>query len=101
MTGRQTPDRQYRAAPAGDLIVRPLDIMTLVYQRRSGITHIVAEPVPQILEAMAGGTWNIPQIIQRLSALFDFETGAQTDLIIAERLEELADLGLLERIDAA
>jgi hypothetical protein len=51
MTGTTAPI-QYRAEPANERIIMPLDAMTLIYQRRSGITHIVAEPVPEILAAM-------------------------------------------------
>ena len=51
MTGPQSPT--YRAEPVDQLLVEPLDAMTLIYQRRSGITHIVAEPVPEILMVWA------------------------------------------------
>ena len=43
----------YKAEPADQRLIEPLDSMTLIYQRRSGLTHIVAEPVPEILAAMA------------------------------------------------
>lgn len=90
-------ERQYRAEKAQDIIVRPLDVMTLIYQRRSGITHIVAEPVPQILEVMGADSVTVPEIAQRLAANFDLDNDAADIVaVIADRLEELAALGLVE-----
>ena len=50
----------YRAAAPETLRIVPLDALTLVYHRSSGITHIVDAPVPEILETL-GGTVNPPQ----------------------------------------
>ncbi len=90
----------YRAEPADGLVIEPLDFMTLVYQRRSGLTHMVAEPVPEILAVMAGDTLDAQAVLDRLSAHFDLDTGAGQCASIAARLEELADLGLLRRVTA-
>lgn len=88
----------YQAEPVDARIVEPLDMMTLIYQRRSGITHMVGEPVPQMLEAMGGDTIDAETLAARLAASFDL--GGQDDAaaLIAERLEELAELGLVERV---
>ncbi len=80
-------------------MVEPLDAMTLIYQRRSGITHIVAEPVPEILTAMGGDSLDAAEVATRLAAQFDLET-ADAEAIVASRLEELAALGLVERVRA-
>ena len=97
MTGSQSP--RYRAESANGLLVEPLDAMTLIYQRRSGITHIVAEPVPEILMAMGVDELDAAAVAERLAAQFDFDTiGAEA--IVAARLDELAALGLLERVGA-
>ncbi len=48
------PVIRYQAEPADQRLIEALDQMTLIYQRRSGITHMVTEPVPQMLAAMAG-----------------------------------------------
>ena len=89
---------KYQAEPAEARIVEPLDMMTLIYQRRSGITHMVGEPVPQMLEAMGSDAVNAAMLASRLAA--SFELGGQDDAValIAERLEELAELALVERI---
>ncbi len=97
MTGPQSPT--YRAEPADQLLVEPLDAMTLIYQRRSGITHIVAEPVPEILMVMGGDTLTADAVAQRLASAFDLDSADAAE-IIAARLEELAMLGLVERTHA-
>ncbi len=100
MTGTVIPKSQYRAEPESERIVRPLDDLTLIYQRRSGITHIVAEPVPQILAVMGDGPCDAGLIAARLAASFDLGDANAARTIITERLEELAALGLVERVDA-
>jgi PqqD family protein of HPr-rel-A system len=92
------PEIRYRAEPTDQRLIEPLDQMTLVYQRRSGITHMVAEPVPQILEAMEGAVWTAAALLSHLAADFDLDAGDEAVQAIAARLEELADLGLVERV---
>jgi PqqD family protein of HPr-rel-A system len=88
----------YRAEPADQRLIEPLDVMTLIYQRRSGITHMVAEPVPEILAAMGVETINAAAVLERLSALFDLSDADDALAVVAARLEELADLGLIDRV---
>ena len=90
----------YRAEASDDLIIRPLDAMTLIYQRRSGITHLVSEPVPEILAAMGGEAMSAENLAAKLAAQFDLGGEADAIAIVADRLEELADLGLVERVAA-
>lgn len=89
---------KYQAEPAEARIVEPLDMMTLIYQRRSGITHLVGEPVPQMLEAMGSDAIDAETLAARLASRFDLGEQADATMLIAERLEELAGLGLVERI---
>jgi PqqD family protein of HPr-rel-A system len=97
MAGQQSP--KYRTEPAAQLLVEPLDAMTLIYQRRSGITHIVAEPIPEILAVMGGDAIGASGIAQRLAAQYDID-GEDAVAAVAARLEELAALGLVERLRA-
>ena len=97
MAGPQSP--KYRAEPANQLLVVPLDAMTLIYQRRSGVTHLVAEPVPEILEAMGEEAFDAGEVATKLAEQFDFDA-ADAEAIVASRLDELAALGLVERIRA-
>ncbi len=91
---KQASSRRYRAAPCDALIIQPLDAMTLVYHKPSGITHMVAEPVPQILAAMDGDIVDVTSVTERLAAQFDL--GNDAEIIITQRLEELAQLGLVD-----
>jgi PqqD family protein of HPr-rel-A system len=95
------PSTLYRAEPTDARIVEPLDAMTLIYQRRSGITHMVTEPVPQMLTAMGEDALDAAALLARLAADFDLETDGAALQAISARLNELADLGLVERISDA
>jgi PqqD family protein of HPr-rel-A system len=101
MAGQQS--HFYKAEPADDRLIEPLEAMTLIYQRRSGITHIVAEPVPQILAAMGSDVVDAALVAARLATKFDLGDASDAKVVIAARLEELAGLGLVERVtrDAA
>jgi PqqD family protein of HPr-rel-A system len=89
---------RYRAEFIDQRLIEPLDQMTLIYQRRSGITHMVAEPVPQILAAMGEAVWTANSLLTHLAADFDLDSGDEAVEAISARLEELADLGLVERL---
>jgi PqqD family protein of HPr-rel-A system len=88
----------YEAESADQLLIEPLDAITLIYQRRSGITHMVVEPVPEILAAMGADAVDAAAVVARLAASFDL--GAAEDALetVTARLEELADLGLVQRV---
>jgi PqqD family protein of HPr-rel-A system len=91
------PTTHYIAESADQLWVEPLDAITLIYQRRSGITHMVAEPVPEILAAMGGEVVTAAMLIAKLSDQFDLATDDGAEAIVTARLEELAELGLIHR----
>ena len=87
----------YKAESADQLLVEPLDAMTLIYQRRSGITHMVSEPVPEILAAMGDAAVSAAMLVAKLSDLFDLGTDEDAEAVVAARLEELAELGIVHR----
>lgn len=90
----------YKAEDGDQIVIEPLDVITLIYQRRSGITHMVAEPVPEMLAAMGNDAIDAAALLERLSALFDLGEASEAVAVITARLEELADLGLVNRIAA-
>lgn len=98
-----TVPTRYRAAPATDLIVRALDDITLIYHRPSSQTHMVASPVPEILDALLSSP--IPEregssaeeILTTLSTHFDLGDPATARPVIAAHLEEMVALGLIHR----
>ncbi len=67
-----------------------LDTMTAIYDRRAGVTHLVAAPVPEILKALQASALDL----YALAAALD----AQTEITaLSERLDELVATGLVER----
>ena len=90
-------DRTYRAAPADALRIEPLGELTAIFDRRSMQTHLVAAPMPQILDAMGTDACNVADLAARLAAAFDLDAAEDARSILAERLAELATMGLVAR----
>lgn len=88
--------RRYRAAAADSLRIVPLDALTLLFHRPSGMTHVVEPPVPEILETLGTGDMTADALLARLAdryALVDADPAA-----LAVRLDELVAAGLVERL---
>jgi PqqD family protein of HPr-rel-A system len=92
-----TPIR-YRAASPATLRIVPLDVLTLIYHRASGMTHIVDAPVPEILEVLGDEALSSAALMQRLAERFDLRD--PDPVALAVRLDELAAAGLVERLCA-
>jgi PqqD family protein of HPr-rel-A system len=88
----------YRAAAPEALRIVPLDALTLVYHRASGITHIVDTPVPEILETLSAEPLSAPDLLMRLGERYDLVDA--DPLALAVRLDEHAAVGLVERLCA-
>ena len=73
-----------------------LDGLTAVFHPRSGTTHILAPPAPQILEALAAREGDAAEILARISERFDLEA-ENAEAAIAARLAELEAAGLVWR----
>ena len=84
----------YCADPPEGLRVVALDSLTAIYHRASGQTHIVAEPMPEILAALSAGQCAIETLRQRLGLTENSETRA----LLSARLDELVTTGLVARI---
>ena len=85
------------APPAGRLVVEPLDTLIAVFDRASGQTHLLAAPLPEILECLADGPVALDGLLDRLAVRFDLSAEGDAAQVVAARLEELAALGLVER----
>jgi PqqD family protein of HPr-rel-A system len=72
-----------------------LEGLTALFHVRSGMTHILAPPAPQILRALAGRSAELDELAQRLGEIFEVE-GEQCAL--EARLLELEAAGLVTRI---
>ena len=86
---------QYRAAPAATLRIEPLDVLTLIYHRASGITHLVDSPVPELLDLL-DEPLTLEQALAALTERFDLIDPDAAAL--AARLDELVASGLVERV---
>lgn len=92
-------DTIYRAERPDQLRLVALDPLTAIHHRRSGATHLVAEPVPQILAALQEGEADLSVLAARLAERFDLDPhDGETQGALAARLEELAALGLVRRV---
>lgn len=72
-----------------------LDGLVALFHAPSGMTHIVAPPAPQILEALHEGPADARAILARIAALYEIEDGGAGS--IEARLAELEAAGLVRR----
>lgn len=89
-------EARYCAATAGDLVRVELDTLTAVYDRRSGQTHLLASPLPEMLEALGADEWTVESFAARLTDTFELAGDGEARALIAAHLAELAALGLIE-----
>ena len=86
---------RYRAEAADQIRLCALDEVTLLFHRRSDQTHIVASPVPEILEALSVGEASLAELIARLQARYDLGPAAEAEAALEQHLSNLASLGLV------
>ena len=89
--------QQYKLKSGETLIEHVLDSMTAVFQSSSGITHLVTDPVPAILEVLSDQFADSEQVAERLQRRFELQANVDVASVVAARLEELWQLGLVER----
>ncbi len=87
---------RYRAAAPETLRIVPLDALTLIYHRASGITHVVDAPVPELLETLGGEALTVDSLLARLSERYELLDA--DPMALAVRLDELVAAGLVERL---
>jgi PqqD family protein of HPr-rel-A system len=83
----------YHADPPEMLRIVPLDSLTAIYHRPSGQTHVVAEPVPELLSALFIGACDVAALAQRVG----LDATEDTLNLLIERLNELVETGLVAR----
>lgn len=88
-------DRAYRAAPAGALRIESLGELTAIFDRRSMQTHLVVAPLPEMLAFMGEGPCDAGLLAKRLEAAFEIGDAGDVRALVAERLAELAAMGLV------
>lgn len=87
---------RYAADPPESLRLVEMEGLILLYHRRSGLTHILAPPAPQILAALAHGPASAEEIVGRIGADFEIEA-EEPAAAISARLAELEAAGLVWR----
>ncbi|MEQ1548130.1 MAG: HPr-rel-A system PqqD family peptide chaperone [Chakrabartia sp.] len=95
---RRDVEALYAADPRTGFRICPLDSLTAYYHRRSGVTHVVADPVPQILTALHGTPLSLEALLAHLVAADGLIITEDSKAALAERLEELCTIGLVLRI---
>lgn len=86
---------RYRAPSPKVMAVAELDDLAVIYHRPSGMTHVVEPLVPELLAAL-GQDWSAAAaLLERLRARFDMPDADAG--VLAARLDELVDAGLVER----
>ncbi|MDB5688410.1 MAG: HPr-rel-A system PqqD family peptide chaperone [Sphingomonas bacterium] len=88
---------RFVADPLSDRPQIEIDGFAILYHRPSGMTHVVASPVPEMLAALAGDPADVGQIVTRLAAEHDLAGEGALEAIVAARLEELEAAGLVRR----
>ena len=71
-----------------------LDGLTVLFHARSGTTHIVASPAPEILAALREGSADAAELLARLRARYELDDEAGAGAVAA-RLAELEEAGLV------
>jgi PqqD family protein of HPr-rel-A system len=84
----------YLADPPEQLRRVELDGLVALFHLPSGMTHIVAPPAPQILDALGEGPADAAEILSRMSVHFDITDDADA---VTARLAELEAVGLVRR----
>lgn len=85
---------RFVAPDPASLRVVPLDSLTAIYHRASGITHLVDAPVPEIIAAL-GQPMTVEELLTRLVA--DYDLVDPDPRALAARLAELESVGLVSR----
>ncbi|HST37371.1 MAG TPA: HPr-rel-A system PqqD family peptide chaperone [Allosphingosinicella sp.] len=87
---------RYLADPEEAVRAVELDGLSVLFHAPSGMTHIVAPPAPEILDALREGPADAQELLRRLSRRFAFE-GEEAEAAIHARLDELEAAGLVRR----
>jgi len=86
----------YAADPPETMRQFEVEGLTLLYHRKSGLTHFLAPPAPQILAALSAGPASAAEIAARMGESFEIES-EDPAAAIAARLAELEAAGLVWR----
>jgi PqqD family protein of HPr-rel-A system len=93
---------RFAALPPSALKRVSLGGLEAIYHVPSGITHLLAEPVPDLLDALAAlephQSATAKQLLDLVAERFDIlgdDPGEAPEAVVQERLKELGALGLV------
>ena len=86
---------RYAADPPAARLTVALDALVAIYHRRSGTTHLLASPAPELLDALGDGAADADELLVRLARRFELPDAAAE--AIEARMEELVSAGLAWR----
>lgn len=90
---------RYRAGPAENYVVRPVDDLTLVFHRPAGMTHVVSPAVVALLDCLLDKTLPLAEIVDALRQKHDLDAGGDdVAATVAARLAEMVRLDLIDRV---
>jgi PqqD family protein of HPr-rel-A system len=75
--------------------VAEIDGIMLLFHRRSGETHFLASPLPEMLALLAEHPCNADALAERLARQLDVPCDDEARIVVAARLEELRGAGLV------
>ena len=95
--GRFVSDPLFTAPLEQTLRITALDDLSVIYHRTSGMTHIVDQAVPDILNVLRQKPSTIDALLAELTRDHDIITDGDARHGLAARLSELCALGLVSR----
>lgn len=90
-------EHRFTTDPPEARLSAELDGFTLVFHRPSGMTHMLAAPAPELLDALAEGPAGADELVELFAAGDTIEDRAEARSVIAARLAELEAAGLVAR----
>lgn len=85
----------YHAEPWNAHRVAALPDMTLLYHQRSGETHFLAAPLPDLLGLLGEAADDADGLTRRLCERLDLSVDDEAIEVVRHRLDELAAAGLV------
>ena len=89
-------EQRYRTDFPSSCRTQVVDGMTLVFHRPSGTTHFLDSPVPDMLALLADAPDDAAGLARRLCARLDIPHDDEAQTVVAARLTELVDSGLVQ-----
>lgn len=88
-------DRLYRTDYPDSCRVAWVDGLALIFHRPSGTTHFLDAPVPDMLALLAEAPATAGELAEQLCARLAVALDDEARMVVARRLAELCDAGLV------